>query len=283
MVATATIRSASGEDMAPADTGKLEYNHETDLNAKSGGTVVTLNMQDYYEFDAGATLMVLENNDYDSQIQSLQDQIKDAQESVDDIKEQLSSLEMTAPFDGTVVSCNIVPGQTVEAGTVVMSIANLSDMVIEAQVNEADISKVSVGLNVTINQDTYDGQKQTMGTIQSISMQGKNENGVSFFPVIVSIDNSDGSVMLILADWAQRILTLRHVDTEVLVSTPWPFQFHIILGMTIFLLLPFSRLVHVWSGFAALGYLLRPYQVVRSRRLNVPAGRNLPVEPSAGN
>ena len=37
--------------------------------------------------------------------------------------------------------------------------------------------------------------------------------------------------------------------------------------MTIFLLFPFSRLVHVWSGFASVGYIFRPYQVVRSRRL----------------
>ena len=91
--------------------------------------------------------------------------------------------------------------------------------------------------------------------------------------------HSDGTVMLILADWAQRILTLRTVDTEVLAGVEWPFLFHIVLGMTIFLLFPFSRLVHVWSGFAAVGYLFRPYQVVRSRRLNVPAGRNLPGQP----
>ena len=55
-----------------------------------------------------------------------------------------------------------------------------------------------------------------------------------------------------------------------------------LLGMTIFLLFPFSRLVHVWSGFATLGYLVRPYQLVRSRRLNVPAGRNLPGRTGAG-
>ena len=40
--------------------------------------------------------------------------------------------------------------------------------------------------------------------------------------------------------------------------------------MTIFLLFPFSRLVHVWSGFTTVAYLLRPYQVVRSRRLGLP-------------
>jgi nitrate reductase gamma subunit len=47
-----------------------------------------------------------------------------------------------------------------------------------------------------------------------------------------------------------------------------------LLGMTIFLLFPFSRLVHVWSGFGTLAYLVRPYQMVRARRLNVPAQSN---------
>jgi nitrate reductase gamma subunit len=96
-----------------------------------------------------------------------------------------------------------------------------------------------------------------------------------------SWQHADGTAMLILADWAQRIVTLRPVDAAALATLPWPFLFHIVLGMTIFLLLPFSRLVHVWSGFAAVGYLFRPYQVVRSRRLNVPAGKNLPGQPSA--
>ena len=90
--------------------------------------------------------------------------------------------------------------------------------------------------------------------------------------------HSDGSVMLVLADWAQRVLTLRAVDAAVLAEVPWPYLFHVVLGMTIFLLFPFSRLVHIWSGFAAVGYLLRPYQVVRSRRLNLPASHNQPPQ-----
>jgi nitrate reductase gamma subunit len=89
--------------------------------------------------------------------------------------------------------------------------------------------------------------------------------------------HSDGTVMLILADWAQRILTLRAVDAQVLAGLPWPYLFHLVLGMTIFLLLPFSRLVHVWSGFALIAYVFRPYQLVRARRLNLPAGHNTPT------
>ncbi len=99
-----------------------------------------------------------------------------------------------------------------------------------------------------------------------------------------SWQHADGSVMLILADWAQRIVTLQAVDATALAGLPWPYLFHVVFGMTIFLLFPFSRLVHVWSGFASVSYLFRPYQIVRSRRLNLPPGHNQPPphQPGAG-
>ena len=91
-----------------------------------------------------------------------------------------------------------------------------------------------------------------------------------------SMSHADGSVMLVLADWAQRVFTFRVGGAEGLAGVAWPYKVHIVLGMTIFLLFPFSRLVHVWSGFATFAYFVRPYQVVRSRRLNLPAGQNQP-------
>jgi nitrate reductase gamma subunit len=91
-----------------------------------------------------------------------------------------------------------------------------------------------------------------------------------------SLGHGDGSTMLILSHWAQGIVTFQP-DAAGLVGMAWPYQVHIVLGLTIFLLFPFSRLVHVWSGFGSVAYLLRPYQLVRSRRLNVPAGPNAGV------
>ena len=85
----------------------------------------------------------------------------------------------------------------------------------------------------------------------------------------------DAGTMLILADYLQGIALLRP-DASTLVAVAWPFKMHMVLGMTIFLLFPFSRLVHVWSGLATVAYLFRPHQIVRSRRLNVPAGHNQP-------
>ena len=104
--------------------------------------------------------------------------------------------------------------------------------------------------------------------------------GLATIPL--SAQHLDGSMMMILGEWAQRIVTFRTGAPELLVEAGWIFKMHMFLGMSIFLIFPFTRLVHVWSGFGAASYLLRPYQVVRARRMNVPAGHNLPRRPGAG-
>jgi nitrate reductase gamma subunit len=75
----------------------------------------------------------------------------------------------------------------------------------------------------------------------------------------------DGSMMLVLAEWAQRIVTFRGGAAELVAGAPWVFKVHMILGLTLFLIFPFSRLVHIWSGLAAVTYAGRAYQVVRQR------------------
>lgn len=97
----------------------------------------------------------------------------------------------------------------------------------------------------------------------------------------LSAQHLDGGMMMQLAEWAQRIVTFRSGAPELLLEASWVFKAHMFLGMSIFLIFPFTRLVHVWSGFASVTYLIRPYQVVRSRRLNLPAGHNLPRQPGA--
>jgi nitrate reductase gamma subunit len=80
-----------------------------------------------------------------------------------------------------------------------------------------------------------------------------------------SFGHSDGSVMIQLSNWAQGILTVQPVDAKTLQGLDWPYLVHLVLGMTIFLIFPFSRLVHIWS--APVWYLGRKgYQVVRTRR-----------------
>jgi nitrate reductase gamma subunit len=79
----------------------------------------------------------------------------------------------------------------------------------------------------------------------------------------ISIYHSDGANMLLLGEWAQRIVTFRSGAADQLSEIGIVFKLHLFLGQTLFLVFPFSRLVHVWS--VPLGYVTRPYQVVRRR------------------
>ena len=98
--------------------------------------------------------------------------------------------------------------------------------------------------------------------------------GLATIPL--SAQHLDGSMMMRLAEWAQRIVTFRTGAVELLAGAGWVFKAHMFLGMTVFLIFPFTRLVHVWSGFGTLAYVLRPYQLVRARRLNLPPDHNRP-------
>ena len=96
--------------------------------------------------------------------------------------------------------------------------------------------------------------------------------GLATIPM--SAQHLDGSMMMRLAEWAQRIVTFRSGAADLLVDAGWIFQAHMFLGMTIFLVFPFTRLVHVWSGFGTLAYVVRPYQMVRSRRVGLNTRRS---------
>lgn len=98
--------------------------------------------------------------------------------------------------------------------------------------------------------------------------------GLATLPL--SAQHLDGSVMMQLAGWAQSIVTFQSNAVGLLDGVSWVFKLHMALGMTVFLIFPFTRLVHVWSGFGTLAYIARPYQLVRARRLNVPTGHNQP-------
>ena len=104
--------------------------------------------------------------------------------------------------------------------------------------------------------------------------------GLATIPL--SAQHLDGSMMMKLAGWAQTIVTFQSGAPEMLAQAGVIFKLHMFLGMTVFFIFPFTRLVHEWSGFGTVAYLVRPYQVVRSRRLNVPAGHNAPRHPGAG-
>ena len=83
--------------------------------------------------------------------------------------------------------------------------------------------------------------------------------------IVVSMGHLDGHEMVKLMQWAQHIVTFRGGAAGYIEDANFLFKLHIFMGMTFFFIFPFTRMVHVWSGFASAFYLLRPWQLVRRR------------------
>jgi nitrate reductase gamma subunit len=91
-----------------------------------------------------------------------------------------------------------------------------------------------------------------------------------------TLQHLDGTEMVRFMSWANGILTLDHAAPEQIKEVALVYKLHIILGLTLFLITPFTRLVHIWS--APVWYLLRPgFQIVRTRR-----SKHTPASPTRG-
>ncbi len=99
--------------------------------------------------------------------------------------------------------------------------------------------------------------------------------------IFVSVQHLDGSEMVKFMAWAFGIFTFQSDAAAYVADAHWIFKLHLFLGLTIFLVFPFTRLVHMLS--APLRYIWRPgYQVVRTRRRGAdretPASAQAPAE-----
>jgi len=94
--------------------------------------------------------------------------------------------------------------------------------------------------------------------------------GLATIPI--SLQHSDGEEMVKFMMWAQGIFTFQPGAANYVADAHWIFKAHLTLGLTIFLVFPFTRLVHMLS--APVWYLnRRGWQIVRSRKLAAGSGR----------
>jgi nitrate reductase gamma subunit len=84
--------------------------------------------------------------------------------------------------------------------------------------------------------------------------------------VPLSAFHMDGALFEVLTSYVKGIVTLDGGAAALMVEVPLVYKLHILLGFTLFLVSPFTRMIHIWSGAGALSYLFRPYQIVRTPR-----------------
>ena len=99
--------------------------------------------------------------------------------------------------------------------------------------------------------------------------------GLATIPL--SLGHLDGGEMVRFMAWAQGIFTFDFAASSYVAGAHPIFKAHLFLGLTIFLIFPFTRLVHMLS--VPLRYLWQPgYQIVRSRRSAASGRLQTPAE-----
>jgi nitrate reductase gamma subunit len=84
--------------------------------------------------------------------------------------------------------------------------------------------------------------------------------------VPLSALHMDGILFETLTSYVKGIVTLDGGAASLMTEVPLTYKLHVLLGFTLFLVSPFTRMIHIWSGIGALAYLFRPYQIVRTPR-----------------
>lgn len=84
--------------------------------------------------------------------------------------------------------------------------------------------------------------------------------------VPLSARHMDGAMFEVLSNYVKDVVTLNGHAAALMAGVPLVYRLHVLLGFTIFLISPFTRMIHIWSGVGTLAYLFRPYQIVRTPR-----------------
>ena len=190
MTASATL-TVNGETVYPYEAGKLAYYRTGDLCSTVNGTVISSSLIDYLQVSEGQVLVRIDGEESESELFSLQQNVEEAQKALDTARKNLENCSAVAPIDGTVIGLMLQPGMEIEANTAAITIADTSTIMVDATVDERSVSYVKPGMMVTIDQwgSTF------MGTVESVSLNSKAENGVASYPMVITVDNYDGTLM----------------------------------------------------------------------------------------
>ena len=133
-----------------------------------------------------------------AQVNSAQAQIRQQTASTQTTRVNLQRTVITSPVDGVVLTRTIEPGQTVAASFSAPELFKIAEdlgkMKIELAVDESDIGQVKVGQGVSFTADAF-ADRQFKGTVDQVRLAATTTNNVVTYPVVVTVDNSDGTLL----------------------------------------------------------------------------------------
>jgi len=222
---TVTIKRGTIRSLVQS-TGSVAAVNPVDISAKITGRIVEVRVNENDSVTAGQVLIVLDDSHYRAlaaqaaarldvcrknyeRMQTLVAVGGAAQKKLDGTKmewqvaeadysmalSQVNDAIIRAPISGTVVGKPVPAGQSVSSGLsspmVLMSIADVSRLELQVQVDEADIGKIKTGQKVGFMIDAYP-DKMFMGLITTISEKANVQQNVVYYPVVISMESAQG-------------------------------------------------------------------------------------------
>ncbi|MDP4092908.1 MAG: efflux RND transporter periplasmic adaptor subunit [Bacillota bacterium] len=194
--ANAEVETGSGV-VSSTDNGTLKSNNSISVRSLSGGTVKKVNVKENQWVNKGDVLAVFDNSDLLQNETSTQTQMESLEAQTQSIQKQLQNYKLYAPIDGTIItqdSTTAKVGSTVTQGESLCTLEDSGHMQFTVDVDELDISKVKTGqkVNVTIDALTDTESNPLSGTVTQAALEGTSSNGVATYPVIVTVENTNG-------------------------------------------------------------------------------------------
>ena len=199
---TIAVRNAGGLTTAQAATATIngvsciaakcfEYQAERTLTTLAAGTVTAINVQEGGAVNKDDIVLQISGEDLTEAIQSAAETLRSAELNMDNLQEAMNNYTVTSLISGTIIEKNAKAGDALTAGADLCTIYDLSYLVMVINVDELQVSDVSVGQSVQVTADAVPDKTYT-GTVTRVSMKGSSNGGTTTYPVTVRIDETEG-------------------------------------------------------------------------------------------
>ena len=199
---TIAVRNAGGLTTAQAATASVngvnciaakcfEYQAERTLTTLAAGTVTAINVPEGGAVNKDDIVLQISGEELTETIQSAAETLRSAELNMDNLQEAMNNYTVTSPISGTIIEKNAKAGDALTTGSDLCTIYDLSYLEMTLNVDELQVSNVSVGQSVQVTADAVPDKTYT-GTVTRVSMKGSSNGGTTTYPVTVRINETEG-------------------------------------------------------------------------------------------
>lgn len=228
MVASAEIPSEIGSIM-PAETGKLEYSREETITVKQSGQITSIGTMDYYRFNAGAVLVTQKNDDLNQAVETAQrtlesqrNAVSEKQKHLEELQQKAAKSDITSPISGVILEMNAVEDTEITTETNLCIVADMSSLVVNAEISMNDINSVAQGQSALISMRREGETLEISGTVESVALKANENQGNGSLPTykaVIVLDEFDTGSQVSMGYYVEYKITTATAENCIVVPT----------------------------------------------------------------